>query len=167
MGDKKGLTALCTTFYHEVEALFGDDPDIHVEYDADKVEITLIVQNADKADALAQILPTEKAFGDVTLKLNVKPIHKPITPKTTLIARAFQGNPAYSYAISTEWPGYKPIYYIVFANKVVQFFNDNHDDVNGNCTTLYQDIARDVLGTDENIRYCTDVANSSKHRSVH
>ena len=29
-------------------------------------------------------------------------------------------------------------------------------DINGNCSTLYQEIAKDVFGEDEGICFCTD-----------
>jgi len=161
MSNKVGLSAPWVTFYREINALFGDDPDIHIEYDEDEVEVKLFVQNSDKADALTQLLPTEKAFGNVVLKITVIPANEPAPTKASLIARAFQGNPVYSYGTTVDGIMSNPIHYVVFANKVVQFFNDDLGDVNGNCSTLYQEIAKDVLGAEEGVHYCTDVIDSS------
>ena len=47
-------------------------------------------------------------------------------------------------------------HYAVFQSKVVQFFNDDMSDINGNCTTLYQEIAKDVFsGRAEGVFFCT------------
>jgi hypothetical protein len=43
----------------------------------------------------------------------------------------------------------------VFEKKVVQFFNDQLDDINGNKSTLYQDIAKDVFEKHEGVYFCT------------
>lgn len=51
------------------------------------------------------------------------------------------------------------MYYVVFKNCVVQFFNDNLNDIYGNISTLYQDIAREIFADAEweGVFYCTDV----------
>ena len=46
--------------------------------------------------------------------------------------------------------------YVVFTNKVVQFFNDNLNDIYGNVTTLYQEIASDVFDIESGVFFCTD-----------
>ena len=52
---------------------------------------------------------------------------------------------------------YNPITYVVFVNEVVQYFNDDLGDVYGQCSTLYQEIAKDVFGETEGVFFCTDV----------
>lgn len=49
-----------------------------------------------------------------------------------------------------------PITYIVFKNKVVQFWNDDLSDIYGNRSTLYQDIAKEIFGESSGIFFCTD-----------
>lgn len=155
---KTNLSAPWVEFYREVNALFGDDPEIKVIYDEDDLIIRLLVDNPIKADAIAQLLPTEKAFGNVVVRISVVPANEKKPSKIDLIKVAFQGNPAFSYAVSAVGVFTNPIHYVVFANKVVQYFNDDLGDVNGNVSTLYQNIAADVLGPgDEGICYCTDV----------
>ena len=51
--------------------------------------------------------------------------------------------------------------YVIFANKVVQYFNDSLSDAHGVCSTLYQDIARDVFGDDCGVYFCTDLEEKS------
>ena len=47
--------------------------------------------------------------------------------------------------------------YVVFKNRVVQFFNDNLNDIYGNISTLYQEIASDVFKEISGVNYCTDI----------
>lgn len=42
-------------------------------------------------------------------------------------------------------------------NKVVQYFNDDLGDAHGVCSTLYQEIAKDVFGEHEGIFFCTNL----------
>lgn len=60
-----------STFYNEIKAVFGRDPDINIEYDADENEIKMRVTGQEKAEALTKILPSEKKFGNVTVKVTV------------------------------------------------------------------------------------------------
>ena len=49
-----------------------------------------------------------------------------------------------------------PLTYVVLKKEVVQFFNDNLNDIHGLETTLYQTIAKDVFdGT--GVFFCTDI----------
>ena len=72
-----------------------------------------------------------------------------------LFQKAFSGNPALSYTASYNTP-FGHVTYIVFQNKVVQFFNDQMNDINGNKNTLLQDIAPEVFGTEHAVYYCTE-----------
>lgn len=143
------------TYYKEMEALFGGDPEVALEYNNDDHEITLLVEDAKKADALTQLLPETKEFGNVQLKITVIPANGFGATKADLIAAAFDGNPV----LEEVRTGYDPITnaftYVIFKNKVVQFFSDNLADANGLTSTLYQTIAGEVLGDGEGIYYCT------------
>lgn len=152
------------TFVHEIEALFGEDDEIHILYDQDNNIVKLFVDSVCKADALGQLLPTEKVFGNVTLKIEVVPSNKEIS-KTDLFEKAFAGNPVMEFVFTSITP-FGKVNYAVFKNKVVQFFNDQMDDINGNKTTLYQDIAKDVFGTDHDIFYCTEAVAPSLQKPL-
>lgn len=150
------LSAPWVKFYREIEALFAQDDEVKVTYDEEANEVKLYVDNARKADALTQLLPSEKAFGNVTVKVTVVPSNKVMT-KADLIDEAFVGNPALNFVwhADTIMGSYD---YAVFAAKVVQFFNDDLSDINGNETTLYEDIARDVFG-ESDVFFCTEPIN--------
>lgn len=157
------------TYVNEIKALFEPDPEIGVTYDNDNVELKLYVENEKKAKILDEILlPKTKTFGNVELKIIVVPANpykqnldvksmKPYDIFTTV----FDKNPVFSFAFAVDQIFSNVITYVVFAHKVVQFFNDNLNDVYGNVSTLYQEIAQDVFG-EANLRgvaYCTDVEN--------
>lgn len=162
MANNFKLSSPWTAYYRKMDALFGSDPDIKVVFDEQECNLHLLVENPDKADALTQLLPAEKTFGNVTMKISVIPANLDRAPsKVSLIKTAFQGNPAFSYAASAEGLFSSPIHYVVFANKVVQYFNDDLGDVNGNCSTLYQELAKEILGESEGIHYCTDLPNGT------
>lgn len=151
------------TYVNEIKALFECDKDIRVVYDNDKVEINIYVEKFEKARALEKILPISKQFGKVELKIYVIPanVGNGDLPEYTTYGKifdaAFDGNTAYSFSVDIDSVFSNVLTYVVFANKVVQFFNDNLNDVYGNMSTLYQEIASDVFETKGNVFFCTDV----------
>ena len=60
-------------YTNQVEALFKEDKDIVFSYDDGKKAITLRVNGEEKADALTQLLPAEKKFGNVAVTITVIP----------------------------------------------------------------------------------------------
>lgn len=160
MAEVLKLSAPWICYYRKIDALFGEDPDVSVKYDEDINEITLLVNGQEKANALTQLLPTEKSFGNVTIKITIVPANKPVQ-KIDLFKTAFEGNPAFSYAVTVDTGMTSNTFnYCVFRNKVVQYFGDNLNDVNGNISTLYECIAKDVFEDTEGILFCTDVPNN-------
>ena len=156
--NKLKLSAPWVTLHHQIEAMFGDDPDIKVEYvagDGEDPEIKLYVSGQDKADAISKLLPQTYEFGGVTVNVTVVPANVTDT-KAGLFRKAFYGNPAFSFAATAEGIFSNPITYVVFKNKVVQFWNDDLGDINGNETTLYEDIAPELFGVIDGVCFCTD-----------
>jgi len=138
------------TYVNKVEALFGADPDIKVVYDNDNVELKLYVDNAEKASAINYLLPPAKQIGNVMLKVTVIPANDEsaelgkITVKQ-LFDYAFDRNPVYAFTKEVSGFFSNVLVYVVFKNRVVQFFNDNLDDIHGLISTLYQDIAEEIF----------------------
>ena len=75
------------------------------------------------------------------------PSNRAFTSKVELFDTAFKGNPAYAYSVCPCEEGYQWIgaTYVVFNNCVVQFAADNLNDCHGIISTLYQDIAEEIL----------------------
>lgn len=144
-------------YYREIQELFKQDPAIKIDFDEDANVITLYVEGATKAEALTELLPVEKEFGNVVLKINVVPANLNKTDKLALFKAAFEGNPVLSYTSSATGVLADDLHYVVFANKVVQFFNDDLGDANGMCSTLYQEIAKDVFVDQPGVFYSTEL----------
>lgn len=155
---KLGLSSPWIEFYSEVEAMFKGDPHVRVIYDEENMTLKLYVDGEHKAEALTQILPTEKKFGKVTLKIEVIPANTGFhDTNISLYENAFVGNKAFSYVKKVEGLFVPNFTYVVFVNEVVQFFNDNLGDVNGNCSTLYEILAKDIFTAEPGVFFCTDV----------
>ena len=151
------------TFVNEINAMFGDDPEIGITFNSDKKEVKMYVENTEKAKALSLILPVKRNFGNVDLTINIVPANgwgdevRWCMKIEDMYKTAFKDNPVFSFTHSVECIFSNTITYVVFKNRVVQFFNDNLGDVYGNVSTLYQDIALDLFGDLEGVRFCTDV----------
>jgi hypothetical protein len=140
-----------TIVIRKLEALFDGDPLIafNTNFSCEGPSVVLSCNNGDKVAALLQILPEEISFGNVKLKVMVDgtPSNRAFTSKVELFDTAFKGNPAYAYSICPAEEGYQWIgtTYVVFNNCVVQFNADNLNDCHGIISTLYQDIAEEIL----------------------
>lgn len=151
-----------TIMIRKFEALFDGDPLIacNCDFSSSSPSIVLSCNNGDKVAALQQILPDEITFGNTVLKVAVDgtPSNRVFTSKVELFDTAFKGNPAYAYSICPAEEGYQWIAstYVVFKNCVVQFAADNLNDCHGIISTLYQDIANEILNCD-GVYYNTDV----------
>lgn len=156
------------TYVNKLQALFDGDPQIAFNIDYQNMKVVLATNNGDKAAALLRLLPEQKVFGNVILKVIVDCDHISNlafpTPKA-LFDTAFSGNPAYAYSTSPIDEGYWffSMTYVVFKNCVVQFFNDNLNDCHGLISTLYQDIAAEIFEDAElnGVYYNTDVERGS------
>lgn len=156
------------TYIHYLEALFDADPMIALNVDASVPAVTVSVggNDGDKVAALLKLLPAEKKFGNVTLKVNVDgvPSNRAFRTNKELFEAAFAKNPVFAYCVAPAQEGYYYVdfTYVVFKNCVVQFFNDNLNDPHGVVSTLYQDIAAELFEEAEcrkigNVCFCTDI----------
>ena len=142
------------TYYHELKALFAEDPEVKAIFDQEDCIIRVFVNNEAKADAIARILPEEKGFGNVTVKIAVVPSNKPGDRYVDDIKTAFDRNTAL-VGIETVTSPLGSFTYVVWSREVVQFFDDNLADLHGIKSTLYEQIARDVLRDGLGVSHCT------------
>lgn len=144
-------------YYYELEAMFKEDPEVKVVYDEDNYEVKLFVDSMTKANALAELLPMEKKFGNVTMQVVIIPANKKLDGVRAYVWKAvFEGNPIVNKIETVEGIFTNPITYIVFRKDVVQYFNDDLGDYYGQCSTLYQEIAKDIFEEHEGVFFCTD-----------
>ena len=152
------LSAPWVNYAREIHALFCQDPEIRVEYDENEVEVKLFVENTAKAEALAKLLPSTKTFANVVLKITIIPANMVSDSSMEILKVAFDGNPIVTGIIEgSSDPSMYSSNYILFKKKVVQYFNDDLSDANRVRSTLYADIAKEVIGEPNGIHFCTDV----------
>lgn len=151
-----GLQSPWMIYYHQVEALFSGDPDVKVSFDNDNVELTLYVNGESKADAISKLLGQEKVLGNVTVKIKVVPANLGDDP-ADLIRRAFEGNANVEGIYVPDNPYAMQNIYVVFAKEVVQYKSDNIASYAGVTSTLYEQIAREVIGDQVAAAYCTSI----------
>lgn len=165
MENKVKLSPPWVTYANEIKALFGDDPQVRIEFrdkeESDPYTLKIYVDgNLSKYEAIDALLPDSIVFGNVTLNIAVIPPNTSNSSTADLIEAAFEGNPALSFIRRISSP-FGKFDYVVFKNKVVQFYNDEMGDINGNRSTLYQDVAKDVFGSLDGVYFCTDTPDTS------
>lgn len=159
--EKVGISAPWVQYVKAINALFSQDPEIKMEYNEEENIFKLYVDNDIKADAIRKLIPNEKSFGNVTLKIGVIPSNKEES-KQSLFRNAFANNPFVSY-IKTVEVGTNPMTFVVFKRLILQYFNDNLGDINGNRTTLCEELARELFEEHEGVYFCTDVAEPNNN----
>lgn len=146
-------------FYDEIRVMFQKDPEVRVVMDEDNKTIYLFVNNPKKSAALAQILEQEIKLGRIMLKVQVPPPdgagEYEFKNGVELYQAAFENNPRLSY-VQPKTSIFDTSFYVVFKNEVVQYFNDDISDINSQCSTLAECIARDIFVGDEIPNFCTD-----------
>ena len=158
-----GLMPPWTEYINKLQALFDGDPEIafNNDYDSSSPSVVIATYNPDKAAALMQLLPEEKVFGNNTLKIGIdcdKISNRAFANPKELFETVFYKNPALAYVVNTDGYWFIPLTYVVFANRVVQFYNDNLNDPHGVVSTLYQEIAKEVFADARfnfSVAYCT------------
>ena len=151
-------------FYRKIQAMFGQDPEIHIVYDEEAEIVKLYVEDPEKAEALAKLLPEKKMFGRVGLDIQVIPADGKKLSTTlaedeinaAIFNKAFKGNPALSYARTFKNIFQFEATYVVFVPAVVQYFADDISDINGIQSTLYEFIAREIFA-DIPVYFNTDI----------
>jgi len=151
---------------NEVKAIFADDADISVgeleESDGAGVYVLSIdAKTESKANALKIMLPIVKNFGninvDIEITLNGTPLdfigERTSIPDTiNWINKLFEGTEVEGQCYEM-FGGY--IGFVVCPATIVQFYNDNITDINGNATMLFADAAKDVIDVPTGVNFCT------------
>jgi hypothetical protein len=159
---KVNVSAPWWTYYRKLEALFEKDQEIHTTFQEDEKRIIFRVENLDKAEALAELLPGTVTFGNVTVTIDILSDSETDT-RAELIKKALKGNPVLSYDQAVEGVMTNPLHYFVMRNEVAQFWNDNLHDINGRESYLYEDLAREIIGEDDGVIFCTNMPDNPDH----
>jgi hypothetical protein len=160
---KVNVSAPWWTYYRKLDALFGKDPDIHTTFQEDEKRIIFRVENKDKAEALTKLLPETVIFGNVKVTIHILIPDGETDTRAELIKKALKGNPVLSYDQAVEGVMTNPLHYFVMRNEVAQFWNDNLHDINGRESYLYEDLAREIIGEDDGVMFCTNTHDNPDH----
>lgn len=152
-----GLQAPWVLFARQIQKMFEKDEEVKVVCDEKNNEIKLLVNNTIKADALSLILPSEKTFGNIVVKIIVVPANDEKT--SDLFKRAFAGNAAVNKIEVVNDLFENDGVYVLFDPVVVQYFADDISDFYGNTSTLYEDLAREIFEKTPQVHFCTDLVN--------
>lgn len=150
-------------YVRKLEALLDGDPQIAFNINYQENAIVIACNNGDKVTALQKILPEKAEFGNVVFDVIIDgvPSNRAFKNKKELFDVAFEGNPVYAYSVSPVDDNYNwfDITYVVFKNYVVQFFADNLNDCHGIISTLYQNLAEELLtgSATQGVFFNTDV----------
>ena len=157
------LEAPWYTFRKKLNALFEFDPQVTVgdvrESDIEGVDYILEIEvtNHDKCAALDRALRYEKHFGNVVLRIKlIDKEGESENQDVNLYRTIFSGNPIVKDIRQlTDFAGVVHSY-VRFQPEVVQFFDDDISDYNGNWTGLAKDIADSVFEKDHHgVNFCT------------
>ena len=160
---KVNVSAPWWTYYRKLDALFGKDQEIHTTFMEDEKRIIFRVENHDKAEALTKLLPGTVTFGNITVTIHILVPDGETDTRAELIKKALKGNPVLSYDQAVEGVMTNPLHYFVMRNEVAQYWNDNLHDINGMESYLYEDLAREIIGEDDGVMFCTNTPDNPDH----
>ena len=164
---KLNLSPPWVVYYKKLSAFFKEDPEVKITYDDIEQEIKIYVDNSEKAAALTKLLPREKEFGNIKLIITIIPANMIKASNTSDVTNedvffAFDRNEAVNDIKVISGIMTNSLIYVIFAKKVVSYFTDDLGDYNGICSTLYQNLAKEIFIEVPNVFYCTDIISMVK-----
>lgn len=157
-----GMQPPWITYANKLKVLLNDDPMIEisgvreVESEDYNYEVVINVSDSDKYVALGKVLHPIIPFGNVKLKVTLRNADKE-DPYFEIYETIFRGNPHFKdMKIVADQAGGKHAY-ARFYPEVLQFYNDDLTDYNGNWSGLAHEIAREIFAgsTDASMNFCT------------
>lgn len=142
-----------------VDALFKADDKVQVsdiESDDGGYVLSVLVYDHEKFLALDRALRKKVVFGNVTLHVDVYDMENEASDGLALFREVFRDNPIAQEIVSRKDRAGVDWDFVCFRPQVVQFFDDDLTDINGNFTGLAEDIAREVFaGNERGVNFCT------------
>ncbi len=157
------IEAPWNTFWKMVDALFSQDDDISIgnvyepENSMYDYAFNIEVKSHEKFVALDRVIPSYKIFGNVTLGIFLfDEENNEMKTAEDLYKAIFKGNPIVKDIRSRgDGMGFEHSY-VRFQPEVIQFFDDDISDFDGNWTGLAEDIARELFTEDRSgMNFCT------------
>ena len=155
------MSAPWYTYANTVKQMFARDKDITVS-DLIKGDgsfdyvINIEVKNHKKAVALERVLCTGANFGNVKVGIIVYDTENNLSSGNAEIFNdIFDGNPIVQDIRVIKDQADTEHVYVRFKPEIIQFFNDDLSDYDGNWTGLAEDIARDIFKSYAHVNFCT------------
>jgi len=147
--EKTTISPPWITLYHKFEAIFGDDPEITLDFTGAEGGYAIVFEsrNATKLDALERMLNPDFTFGNIKVTLQFKVSNNVASNDYDVCIDALTGNPMFADIIPRSFmPGLEPDQICVIMKKeIIQFFDDNLNDFYGNANFLPTDVAKEIF----------------------
>lgn len=154
------------SFQKKVNALFERDSDVKVgdlieDSEPGQYILPIEVRPHTKYEALSRLMPGYVYFGNIKVCIQLYDTENGVNSADAtaeLFRMAFEGNPIFRDVVTTKDLTGTAHTFVLFEPVVLQFFNDNLADLNGNWSGLAMDIARDELFFDSaetGVHFCT------------
>lgn len=164
MTKKLNMEAPWYSYQKKIAALFEHDRDIIVgpvemNKATETYEMGIEVRNHQKFIALDTLLRKEVSFGNVKLVITLYDEENATNSVNTMMLynTLFSDNPLVRDIIVNKDFTNTDHEFIRFEPEVIQFFNDDISDYNGNWSGLAQDIAKEIFysPSESRIHFCT------------
>ena len=158
------LSAPWDIYRKKLLALFDKDEDIEVKGVTNDYELHIVSSNIRKFNALRNLLPPIKTFGNVTLRIIIDYKEEQAFNYRQAIKDLFNDNGRVTQIVDVKDPASISHVFVLFKPEVIQFFSDNMFDYNGLWSGLAQDLCTEIFeGAQTNcVHFSTDrVASNS------
>lgn len=154
------------SFQGKVHALFEQDPSVKVgnlieDTKQGQYILPIEVREHKKYEALSRLIPACVYFGNIKVGIQLYDTENgsnSVDEIADLFRTAFESNPIFRDVQTAQDPTGTTHNFVRFEPVVLQFFNDNLGDFNGNWSGLAMDIARDELFSElaeSGVHFCT------------
>lgn len=160
MSEKIKLLSPWELYVRKMKVMFDKDAEIYIEYDEENSILEINVSDLSKALALTFLIPDFVEFGDKKVTNVIKFDGENLKDPYYICSLAFNNNDSVSSIIKPHGQFLDGTAFVCFKKEVVQYPNDNMFDANGVCSTLYQNLAKELFPDKVNIFFCTDTKES-------
>lgn len=149
--NESGLSSPWEGIHHRLLALFADDDTVKVaEKITDDYVLNIVVYDTNKYNALCRRLRQQYTFGNVTLTIALYDAANNEDDEISEVKdleTILNGNKYFDRIESIkDFMGFEHNY-CIFSREIMQYFNDNCCDPNGNEFKLMQDLAPVIFNT--------------------
>lgn len=141
-----------------IKSIFQKDPEVTIivpeETEKSEFVITIKCTNKIKTFAISELLANEIQMGNITVIINCVYTGSTQVDYNVLNA-ALSNNPEVSEIVKETSAMMIENTFCVFKKNVIQFFDDNIGDINGNFSGLAEDISRQIFNKETGVFYCT------------